>query len=733
MHNNVIDNMCSIINQFDNNIAQLNTKLFFEKQRIQNKLTKKKKEISKDAANFKVNSCESFDCILENLSQKRIFNNNLISPSNECIEMRFKMYNKISKMKIDIKPNLSNQQLHNMKKFLNIKPFAIIQCDKNIGLSIISNKLLDSLCIQHLCDETTYSELTINPLKHVMLELNNNLNDLIVNRQLNISIKKLLPLRPKLGKFRILAKLHKDKFGIRPIINNTNHPTSQLCKLVDMIIQPILRNTETFIKDSQHLLQKCNKLVIENSEVYLYSMDFESLYTNIIKSIAVNYITDFLKDTLDENYITPFAFHKVLSLVFEKNIFTYNNKKFFKQIKGLAMGCICGPSVASLFVYILESKWLIIHKPLFYVRFIDDINLITYKKIDEFDFKTYFLNLKLNITEDKTINFLDLSISFDNLTRKLNFSLYVKPTNTFSYLQVESNHPKFIFKNIPKSLLIRIRRICTKYTDYLYFARKLIVQLLSRGYKFNELFSLAITIGKIERESLLPYKEKSKFIKSEKLIYFGTEFNKSVANFNKEVSDSFNTIFKNHNLFYDYKLRLYNSMANNINTIFVHNNKMNFFKNTISCFKANCSTCKFVCSNYYVYLKNNFVIPIQSKASCNSSNIVYIIRCSLCQEFYIGQSSKNARIRINQHIRSIMNFKPYVNYTSEVGHHFNLKGHNFKRDFQYFVFKDNISDKHSRLSIENDLIHIVQQFNPPIINRFIPSIHKLNTLAFYNK
>ena len=61
-----------------------------------------------------------------------------------------------------------------MKKFLNIKPFAIIQCDKNIGLSIISNRILDSLCTQHLCDETAYSELTIDPLKQVMLELNNN-------------------------------------------------------------------------------------------------------------------------------------------------------------------------------------------------------------------------------------------------------------------------------------------------------------------------------------------------------------------------------------------------------------------------------------------------------------------------------------------------------------------------------------------------------------------------------
>ena len=91
---------------------------------------------------------------------------------------------------------------------------------------------------------------------------------------------------------------------------------------------------------------------------------------------------------------------------------------------------------SQFFVYILEIKWLKIHKPIFYGRFIDDINLISKDSIDEQDFKSYFLNLKLNIVQSKIINFLDLEISFDSLTKKLNFSLYVKPTNTFCYLQI---------------------------------------------------------------------------------------------------------------------------------------------------------------------------------------------------------------------------------------------------------------------------------------------------------
>jgi hypothetical protein len=154
-------------------------------------------------------------------------------------------------------------------------------------------------------------------------------------------------------------------------------------------------------------------------------MGFESLYTNIQKIHAVNIITEFMFKYLDPRYITSFAFLKILGLIFDFNYFYYkiteSVKTYFKQLNGLSMGCICGPSIASLFFYILEIKLLRIHKPLFYGRFIDDISLISNEKLNERDLKSYFLNLKLNIIQLKVINFLDLEMSFDILTKKLNF------------------------------------------------------------------------------------------------------------------------------------------------------------------------------------------------------------------------------------------------------------------------------------------------------------------------
>jgi hypothetical protein len=137
---------------------------------------------------------------------------------------------------------------------------------------------------------------------------------LIIKKRLSIPLNKLLAKNAKLGKLRNLVKLHKTKFGIRPIINNTNHITSQRSKLVDLIIQPILQNTSTYLKDSHDLIID---LIIDSTTVFLYSMDFESLYTNIQKIHVVNIITEFMFKYLDPRYITSFNFFKISWFYFQ--------------------------------------------------------------------------------------------------------------------------------------------------------------------------------------------------------------------------------------------------------------------------------------------------------------------------------------------------------------------------------------------------------------------------------
>ena len=74
----------------------------------------------------------------------------------------------------------------------------------------------------------------------------------------------------------------------------------------------------------------------------------------------------------------------------------------------MAMGVICGPTLANLYLYILEIKWLNLNKPLVYLRFIDDIFLVIKDKLDIENFVKTFIYLTLNIVTDDIANFLYL-------------------------------------------------------------------------------------------------------------------------------------------------------------------------------------------------------------------------------------------------------------------------------------------------------------------------------------
>jgi hypothetical protein len=82
-----------------------------------------------------------------------------------------------------------------------------------------------------------------------------------------------------------------------------------------------------------------------------------------------------MKDKLNE-FLNAFGLYCLLKLIFENNYFIFNDK-FYRQLTGVAMECKCGPSIANLYVYLLEKHWLsTINDLIFFARFIDDI-LIT--------------------------------------------------------------------------------------------------------------------------------------------------------------------------------------------------------------------------------------------------------------------------------------------------------------------------------------------------------------------
>ena len=342
---------------------------------------------------------------------------------------------------------------------------------------------------------------------------------------------------------------------------------------------------------------------------------------------------------------------------------------------------------------------------------------------------------------------MDLSISFDQEKSEFITNLYVKPTNTFSYLLKSSNHPKHIFKNIPKSLFIRIRRICSCDLDYIFHSKNLILQLFKRGYNYFKVKRIANAIFRIPRVDLLQYKNRTKqnLNKNKKWITLYQKYDYSLLFLKNLFSNAFfkmkyyfESRFKYlNNLF----LKMNFSIGTNIGSMLIHG-----FKQVKLTEKHYCNKCNTIGCNICIYLKEtfgliikNYVFPILSDCNCLSRGIIYLITCKRCNIYYIGESQKIANKRLFEHIKNILNFNHDLDRAicnldkqSEVAIHFNCSPHTLIQDLEIYILDKNIDVASCRKSKETDLINIFKILKIPLLNRKIPDISFIKKF-FFNK
>ena len=529
-----------------------------------------------------------------------------------------------------------------------------------------------------------------------------------------------------MSKFRVLIKVHKlPKFGTRPIVNCINSATSRIAELIDFLLQPLVKQTNTYIKDTQYLINDLNKLKIDK-KYNIFTADVSDLYMNIELARLLDVITFLMKDKLEDNrFIDIIAFHALLSLLLNNN-FIFHNKKFYKQTKGIGMGMKAAPALANLFLSFLESKFIIQHDPFFYKRFLDDLLLFVIETFNIEVIRDYFENLKLVISSGKIVNFLDLNISIDYTFGVVKTSLYIKPTQNYNFLLNSSNHPDFIFKNNPKSILIRIRRNCSSITDYFYYPNLYLKHFIKRGYNSKNIIKICNMVANLDRNNILKYKEK-KTQKNYLSIFSDFTFDKNFNNCIDIVKNSFQNLKEKYSNLHYYNLKISNSIQPNLQNMLVNNvfsfkfnNKKHFYK---KCDSVSCNVCKFSSSNGIIKIKNLYKIPIACQSSCDSTNIVYIIKCNKCDFYYIGESGRSVKIRISDHLRQIRLFKPYEKYFLPVPIHFNLLNHTSK-DFVFYIFDSNLEDNFVRLYTEAKLIYLFQNIlKVNIINKDIPNMY----------
>ncbi|XP_068096634.1 uncharacterized protein [Hyperolius riggenbachi] len=366
---------------------------------------------------------------------------------------------------------------------------------------------------------------------------------------------------------------------------------------------------------------------------------------------------------------------------------------------GSAMGSRMSPQYANLFMARLEENFLSTCeiKPWAYFRFIDDILLIWTASQEELirfhkNFSEYHKNIKLTLSFSTShVSFLDTTIYIQD--RILQTSIYRKPTDRHIYLKWKSFHPEHTKKSIVYSQALRYNRICSNSEDrdrQLMSLRKIFID---QGYHPQIVDDQIHRATLKSREELLKYTPKTENNRIPIVVTYNPKL-KTLRKILKALQPILHKDKRLKDVFPDLPLLAFRQPPNLRQMIIRSALSTPETPGTLPCNNTRCETCPYILSTSQIQIPNSQKYhQIQDQFSCETSNVVYMIRCMKCPSrgIYIGETGQKLRTRMNHHRFKINEGK----MDTPVGQHFCEPGHSMQ-DLKVLVLKGNFKNDQSR-------------------------------------
>ena len=223
----------------------------------------------------------------------------------------------------------------------------------------------------------------------------------------------------------------------------------------------------------------------KNNNTWLFTGDVKAFYSNIPHEMACDNIYKITRNNKNIfGYCNPKDLLDFINLIMDNNYFFFNDQ-YYKQIKGLAMGTPCAPTIANLFLAMeeitkgMKSPYMFQKRPygklICYFKYIDDIfSVFEGTKVQlNWMLKEYLqfppLEIEYNYSKDSVV-FLDTEIFFDNTpgNKDLNLhtKLFQKPMNKYLYIPWSSAHPEHVKKAFVKAKMTRYCTISSRNEDF---------------------------------------------------------------------------------------------------------------------------------------------------------------------------------------------------------------------------------------------------------------------------
>jgi peptide-methionine (R)-S-oxide reductase len=390
----------------------------------------------------------------------------------------------------------------------------------------------------------------------------------------------------------------------------------------------------------------------------------------------------------------------MLGLVLDGNIFEFNGDLWQQKI-GTAMGSRVAPTYACLFMGDLEKKLLQAWKgpaPQLWRRYIDDIFFVWSASVEDLKLFIKFINeqhpyIKFTATYDittKTIPFLDMSVSI-NHDGLFETDLYKKDTAKVQYLSPASCHPGHITNNIPFSIALSIRRVCSREEDCKIRLEQMRQDLLSRSYPPKIVDGAIKRVNKIDRLDAIKRVSRTK----EDKTVLVTTFHPLMPSVSKIIKKHWKVMVDNStemkNVFKNPSIVAYKRQKN-LKDILIRSKLPPKRPSRViygfgKCDSLYCTTHSFAppgITKKHVCNYTNVTYNIRSSINCKTRNVIYKITCEKCPTFvYIGETERSFHERFSEHRRDAIK----QDKTKPCGLHFSKPGHSLE-DIQAFAFEE---------------------------------------------
>ncbi|XP_065896286.1 uncharacterized protein [Dysidea avara] len=569
------------------------------------------------------------------------------------------------------KDNINRRDRNILNKLCNRKDIRISKSDKGDTVVVETMECYTRDGLKHLSDQDIYHRIDKDLTSELHVKIKTFVNHCFSRGLINHEVYSFLTQddKPRTPFIYFLKKLHKTPLAVRPIVSNIHSPTCLLSQFMDHLLKPIVATKTHILKNSIQVITEVEQLRIPNNSL-LVTADVKSLYPSIPIEESINIILTELENYKDPTSPSILILKEMLSFILYNNCFTFGDL-FFLQVRGIAMGTAMAPNYANLFMSNFEDKFIFNRntRPVYYRRYIDDL-LIIWKDTEEelIKFMDHLNNchptIKFTFESSTTeVTYLDINIV------KENHQLYVKPhfktTNTFSYLQTSSYHPKFTFKGIYRGENVRILRNCTKQSDYETTMNHIKKQFSVRGYATLDLPDIPFS----ERNNHLKKSDTTSQTRDNPIIIVSKfDINKK---FVRACKDHWPMLTANS----ETKKHLYQKPVQHTFTNHKNikqrlpNNKLDievptdltihpsptitskqFPAKNIACRREDCACCsQLKGSARVISYQTQVSFDITNIYACDSVGVVYLLECVHCYKQYVGETSTTLRARMRRH------------------------------------------------------------------------------------